>query len=301
MKIRCLISALVAAVLCLVSGCIREDRSDCTCDVLLSFIYTGDGDTDIFPEKIDRVNLYVYSADGRTLVGEYVFDKAALTESQGAHLHLAPGEYRIVCWGNAFEKTHVHTVYNEDKVAEPVFFTPETDTFTGSDALYFSEAEISVPETLVDVEETCFFESSHIDMYVMLKGFKGAIGPSGDEVGITFGHTGCPAWTDFFNTASDEKCEVFPELADDPENADSYILEYNVLRFTEDEPTSIVLTDSADGRELYTLSLPEFIDRYGVEVDGKQEAIVGIRLTLGPVGVTVEEWNVEDVTPGFDK
>ena len=53
--------ALVAGVL---AGCIREDRSDCPCDVFLDFVYTGDGDTDIFPDKIDRVNMYILKGSG---------------------------------------------------------------------------------------------------------------------------------------------------------------------------------------------------------------------------------------------
>ena len=109
-----------------------------------------------------------------------------------------------------------------------------------------------------------------------------------------------PAYTDFFNTPSDDKCDVVPVMKDDPDDADSYILEYNVLRFAEDENTSIVLTDDSDGSEVYTLSIPGFIDTYGIEVDSRQEALLAIQITLGPVGITVEEWNVEDVTPGFD-
>ena len=296
MKIRYVISLIAA--FSLLTGCIREDRSDCTCDVLLSFIYMGDGDDDIFPEKIDQVNMYVYSAADNSLAGEYVFDKDALTAEQGAHLHLFPGNYRIVCWGNMFENTQVEKTYSEAKVAEPVWF--KSDSYTGTDPLYFSDVEISVPESLQDVTETCEFESSHIDMYVKLKGFRGAIGPSGEEVRISFRHTDVPAYTDFSNTPADEKCEVAPALSEDPEDEDSYILEYNVLRFGEDERNSIVLTDNAGGSELYSLSIPEFIDRFGLEVDGRQEAIVPILITLGPTGVTVEEWNIKDVTPGFD-
>lgn len=295
--IRYLLSA-VSVMVCL-SGCIWEDRSDCTCDVILSFIYTGDGDTDIFPEKIDKVNMYVYSADDYSLQGEYSFDAAALDETQGAHLYLRPGDYRIVCWGNAMESTHIHTVYGEAKVAEPEFFGSSQD-FSGTDDLYFSDIEITVPETLADVEETCVFESSHIDMMVKLKGFKGALGSRAAATGITLTHRGCPAYTDFFNTPSDNKCDVVPVMMDDPDDADSYILVYNVLRFTEDEDTSIVLTDDSDGSEVYTLSIPGFIDTYGIEVDSRQEALLAIQITLGPVGITVEEWNVEDVTPGFD-
>lgn len=297
MKIRYVISLIAA--FSLLTGCIREDRSDCTCDVLLSFIYMGDGDDDIFPEKIDQVNMYVYSAADNSLAGEYVFDKDALTAEQGAHLHLFPGNYRIVCWGNMFENTQVEKTYSEAKVAEPVWF--KSDSYTGTDPLYFSDVEISVPESLQDVTETCEFESSHIDMYVKLKGFKGAMGQSGEEVTVNVSHTGCPAYTDFFNVPAAEKCEVMPEIMDDPEDEDSYIMQYNVLRFTEDEATSLILTNSADGNEIYTVSIPDFIDRYEVEVDGKQEAAVAIQITLGPVGVEVVEWNIEDVFPGFDK
>lgn len=297
MKIRYVISLIAA--FSLLTGCIREDRSDCTCDVLLSFIYMGDGDDDIFPEKIDQVNMYVYSAADNSLAGEYVFDKDALTAEQGAHLHLFPGNYRIVCWGNMFENTQVEKTYSEAKVAEPVWF--KSDSYTGTDPLYFSDVEISVPESLQDVTETCEFESSHIDIYVKLKGFKGAMGQSGEEVAVNVSHTGCPAYTDFFNVPAAEKCEVMPEIMDDPEDEDSYIMQYNVLRFTEDEATSLILTNSADGNEIYTVSIPDFIDRYEVEVDGKQEAAVAIQITLGPVGVEVVEWNIEDVFPGFDK
>ena len=243
--------------------------------------------------------MYVYSAADNSLAGEYVFDKDALTAEQGAHLHLFPGNYRIVCWGNMFENTQVEKTYSEAKVAEPVWF--KSDSYTGTDPLYFSDVEISVPESLQDVTETCEFESSHIDMYVKLKGFKGAMGQSGEEVAVNVSHTGCPAYTDFFNVPAAEKCEVMPEIMDDPEDEDSYIMQYNVLRFTEDEATSLILTNSADGNEIYTVSIPDFIDRYEVEVDGKQEAAVAIQITLGPVGVEVVEWNIEDVFPGFDK
>lgn len=293
---------LLGAAFCLLTGCIREDRSDCLCDVFLDFLYTGDGQTDIFPDKIDKVNMYVYSAADRSLAGEYELDKAALTEHQGIHLYLRPGNYRIVCWGNAADRTHIHKVYDEAKVAEPVWFKSD-EFFTGNDELYFSELEISVPETLRDVEETCNFECSHIDMYVQLKGFKGAIGPDGQKADIVVAHTGLPAYTDFFNVpAQNERCEVIPEINDDPDNEDSYILKYHVLRFSEQEETAIDIRD-LEGNSILDdgpISVTDFISNYGVEIDDVQEASVAIKLTLGPVGVEVADWNIVDVKPGFD-
>lgn len=293
---------MLGTAFCLLTGCIREDRSDCSCDVFLDFLYTGDGQTDIFPDKIDKVNMYVYSAADRSLAGEYELDKAALTEHQGIHLYLRPGNYRIVCWGNAADRTHIHKVYDEAKVAEPVWFKSD-EFFTGNDELYFSELEISVPETLRDVEETCNFECSHIDMYVQLKGFKGAIGPDGQKADIVVAHTGLPAYTDFFNVpAQNEKCEVIPEIHDDPDNEDSYILKYPVLRFSEQEETAIDIRD-LEGNSILDegpISVTDFIRNYGVEIDGVQEASVAIKLTLGPIGVEVADWNIVDVKPGFD-
>lgn len=293
---------MLGAAFCLLTGCIREDRSDCSCDVFLDFLYTGDGQTDIFPDKIDKVNMYVYSAADRSLAGEYELDKAALTEHQGIHLYLRPGDYRIVCWGNAAERTHIHKVYDEAKVGEPVWFKSD-EFFTGNDELYFSELEISVPETLRDVEGTCNFECSHIDMYVQLKGFKGAIGPDGQKADIVVAHTGLPAYTDFFNVpAQDERCEVIPEIHDDPDNDDSYILKYHVLRFSEQEETAIDIRD-LEGNSILDegpISVTDFIRNYGVEIDGVQEASVAIKLTLGPIGVEVADWNIVDVKPGFD-
>lgn len=293
---------LLGAAFCLLTGCIREDRSDCSCDVFLDFLYTGDGQTDIFPDKIDKVNMYVYSAADRSLAGEYELDKAALTEHQGIHLYLRPGNYRIVCWGNAADRTHIHKVYDEAKVAEPVWFKSD-EFFTGNDELYFSELEISVPETLRDVEETCNFECSHIDMYVQLKGFKGAIGSDGQKADIVVAHTGLPAYTDFFNVpAQNERCEVIPEIHDDPDNEDSYILKYHVLRFSEQEETAIDIRD-LEGNSILDdgpISVTDFISNYGVEIDDVQEASVAIKLTLGPVGVEVADWNIVDVKPGFD-
>ena len=136
---------------------------------------------------------------------------------------------------------------------------------------------------------------------MQLKGFKGAIGPDGHEADIVVAHTGLPAYTDFFNVpAQDERCEVIPEIQDDPDNDDSYILKYHVLRFSEQEETALEIRDPEDNSTMHTVSVTDFIRDNGIGIDDIQEASIGIRLILGPIGVDVVEWNVEDVKPGFD-
>ena len=46
------------------SSCIREDLSECFSDNLLEMSYKGDGTEEIFPDKICRVDMYVFDSEG---------------------------------------------------------------------------------------------------------------------------------------------------------------------------------------------------------------------------------------------
>ena len=293
--------AIVTLALSFVSCSIRDDRSDCSGDVFLHFIYNGDGDTDIFPSKIMCVNMYVYSTDNGTFHSEYSFDKQALDAVQGTHLMLPPGSYRIVCWGNAGELSTIDKSWGTGHIAEPAYFNSSAD-YSGTDPLYCSILDLTVPETLQDVEETCYFAGSHIKMKVKLDGFADLVDMAdGEKIGVSFVHEGCPVATDFSNVPFDERCEVVPPIQPDPNDADAYILSYNVFRFTEDDPLNRLSVRYEDGREMYAVSLKNFIGRYGIQITGRHEITVPVKITYSPVGITVVGWDIEEVDPGFDK
>ena len=299
MRLRYIIAFMTAFLS--MTGCIREDRSGCPGDVLLTFLYTGDGFSDIFPDTIDEVALFIYSAADNSFVSQMTLTKEELELNQGAWLSLLPGDYRIVLWGNAFDRTEIDFGPDGAKVSEPGFYS-SPEEYSGTDPLYYSSIEISVPESLRDTRRECVFKSSHIKMYVRLTDFRDIIGPDGDEIVIGVTHSGCPAYTDFFNIPSEDvRCDISPALVEDPEDDESYILTYNVLRFSEDDDTSLILYNAEDGSELYRLSILDFIRKYGIAVDGMQEVTVAIQVTTGPIGIEISEWNIEDVKPGFDK
>ncbi len=49
------------------NGCIKEDMSDCPGNCTLKFSYVGDGTTQIFQDKIHKVDMYVFDSDGMLL------------------------------------------------------------------------------------------------------------------------------------------------------------------------------------------------------------------------------------------
>ena len=292
-----MISALVLLV---AAGCIRENRDDCRGDVYLHFIYNGDGDTDIFPDKIECVGMYVYSLDNLSFHSEYTFDKNDLAELQGTHLMLPPGNWRLVLWGNAAERSMLDKNWGTGHIAEPGYFDG-SNSYSGTDSLYFSTIDITVPETLVDVNETCYFESSHIKMYIKLDGFADMVDAStGECAEIVLYHEGSAVYTDFTNTPSEDVCEVIPEIFPDPDDPDAYVLFYNVFRFDEDDPDSKIVLKFKDGRDLYTVSLKDFIDRYNIRVNDRNEVIIPIRIFSTGTGVNVVDWDIVNVDPGFE-
>ena len=80
----------------LAGGCIRENMDDCKGKVTLRFRYVGDGTTDIFPEKIEHVTMYVYSIADGSLAAIQKYDDNALAAYQGADVMLFPGRYEVV-------------------------------------------------------------------------------------------------------------------------------------------------------------------------------------------------------------
>ena len=148
------ISALLIACMCL-TGCIRENIDDCETPVDLEFQYFGNGIVDIFPDRIDSVLMYVYELPSGKLRQTKEIFKEELAARQGADLRLNPGDYRIVCWGNAGEGSSIDT---EGKVITSSEYAGG-DVPSGIEELYFGTVDLNVPQTLRAVKETVVYEA----------------------------------------------------------------------------------------------------------------------------------------------
>ena len=150
---------LYALLLVTVTGCIKENLDDC--ETILYFDYLGDGTRDIFLQKIEKVDMYVYNED-KVCIQKTALNKSELHRQQGTTLNLPSGQYHVVCWGNSFGDTRINegASLNNNLVGAPHYFTKEL--ITTNDSLYFGEKEITITNENYKVD-TVPFSSTYKD------------------------------------------------------------------------------------------------------------------------------------------
>ena len=304
------ISALAAAILCLAS-CIRENIDDCDTPVEIDFVYYGNGIVDIFPERVDSVLMFIYGQPSGELIRSEKFSKSALVARQGASLRLVPGDYRIVCWGNAGEGSAIDT--SEGTICSSDY--AGGDVPSGIEELYFGASEITVPHTLRPVRETMVYEASYIMMRVELMdfGYIGEVEVGGssslnglqargsEEPTVTMTHAGHSALIDFTNTPSQEMTDYIPDITAYPGDDRSYIAEYLVPRFDGSTGSRLRIARNDTGATIFDRSVAGLMDELDITIDERNEQMVNLKLRLiaTQTGVRIEVigWNTEIVFP----
>ena len=173
----------ILITLALPAGCINEDMSDCPppYNTELTFSYSGDRqEPAMFSRMIDGVTLVVFDRAGGERVLDKTVVKADLNRFQGTELYLPAGDYRIVCWGNAFDDTELLSgSLSESRVHAPAY--GKGKKIATNDHLYYGECDITVPTTVNasgKVTGDIPFRSAHIDMRIYIKGVNGPSDPS---------------------------------------------------------------------------------------------------------------------------
>ena len=301
------ISALFSAFMCL-TGCIRENIDDCETPVDLEFQYFGNGIVDISPDRIDSVLMYVYELPSGRLHQTMEISREELAVRQGADLRLIPGDYRIVCWGNAGEGSAIDT---EGHVITSSEYAGG-DVPSGIEELYFGTVDLNVPLTLQAVKETVVYEASYIMMKVELLGFAalrsaGVLAMyngenSAADATVSLTHGNHSALIDFTNTPSDEVTDYVPVLYDHPDEDASYVADYLVPRFDNGTEARLSIVRNDNGEAIYDRPLSDIMDDLDITVDERNEQMVNIRFRLaqsedGELTIDVIGWNTEIVFP----
>ena len=300
----------LAMCLLLVGGlsasCIREDNSDCYNTYRLALSYLGDGTTEIFPQKINRVDMYVFDENNKCVSSSRLSD----AEVQAQLTTLPPldaGDYRIVCVGNAYE-TKVENLDSKDLSA--ITFAAEDyingEIVSGNDSLYWSAIDYPIEpfsEYGQETTRTTYFASSHYDILVEVVNAPANIGkhPKIELVGVS-------PLTDFNNAVKGSQTDYIMETVHD--GVETTTATNNIMRHTNHEEVFLRVTGE-DGSLVAMINFAEHIELHKKYIDPTlHECLIPFRIVFedGPVikdeicidvTITIPEWYIKLVKPEF--
>ena len=239
------------------ASCIREDNSDCHNVYRLALCYNGDGTTDIFPEKITDVDLYVFDQDSRC-ISSFALSDAEIEAQLVTLPPLDAGDYRIVCVGNAYD-TKVENLDSKD-LSNITFAAADYingETVSGNDPLYWSSIDYTIEpydEYKLEETKTTYFASSHYDIIVEVVNAPENIGknPKIELVGVS-------PETDFHNTAKGQATDYIMETVHDGVKTTTAV--NNIMRHKNHEDVYLRVTGE-DGTPVAMISFAEHLEKY---------------------------------------
>ena len=277
------------------TSCIKEDHSECHNIYCLALSYKGDGETEIFSEKIDRVHMYVFDKQNNCVASGQLPDadvNARLTTLPP----LEPGDYRIVCVGNAYE-TEVEGLSSRD--FENIFLADRKynaqETVVGNDSLYWSSLDYTIApyDEYRQIEtKTTEFASSHFDIEVEVVGV-----PKSNEGYPSIQLVGVSPQTDFNNKATGQATTYVMETQHD--GSATLTARNNIMRHANHETVYLKVAD-ATGASMVEVNFAEHIAKHNIDVT-KHECVIPFRIEFASssITITVPSWYIEYINPEF--
>lgn len=305
----------------LLNSCIREDSDSClpkdVNNLILNFDYLDSQGADIFLRTIHRVDVFVYDVEQR-LVYRQTVDQASLNVYDGIGLNLAPGTYKIVCWGNDMNRTIFGGVDLGDLFADASLsysiLNPEDDIAYGGEALYYaskiesvadkqlSTVTISEQEGKTEAEiRKIYFNCAHIKIDIYIEGFEDYTA-EGKSLAPFIELTHLPASYNFDMQLSDS-------YVSDLDTASYRTIDGKQLAvssfytpfFDENTPIQVLIKKQSDSSTITTISLREFIKENNIKLENNHEVVIPLfmeyKYISSKVSIGLPTWKQIPIEP----
>ncbi len=309
----------ILLLLILITGCLADDYKDCD-RLYLHFSYLADGTTEVFDRYIEKVDIYVFDSEQRHVLGPITIEADQLRKERGIDIPIqSPGNYEIVCVGNAHPNTQIELNGESTRAGnafERMYFGGISSYPTGIleggiDSLYHSSVKVNIPENKYYryVEETASFNSSHYKVSVEVFDMPPAENPSETPKAMGIISLGnLPPYLTFLNTPCDVTVSYRPKAEYTPQESKLCTNIFNIARHNRDSQACVdVLYE--DGDALCSFNLEDIVkkhnEQYPNDPDKRidlnmQEVYIPIQIILErPIIVKVADWYIKDIKPGF--
>lgn len=305
----------------LLTGCIKENLEGC--ERCIGFEYFADGDTDVFPEYIERVSLYVFDENDKMVPASQlgrsnpiVLEQNDLNKYQGVKLMLTGGTYRFVALGNPNTEQATEVCNLESgNMAEIVCRHPNcaTSEVEGNDPLYLGSTLVDIPDDTNFATKLRLY-SSHNKVTVTVKGYVGdevmGVSTKASTGDIVLRLVDVSSECDFNQeeaNVADQNLAVGSLVAYNPTIAlDSetgwYEASFNILRHTDESTMAFEIIERATNNVLCKVTLADFLrEFYEVDITKQEVTIPLIVEFTDEVTVTIPSWMLEHRDPIYGK
>ena len=287
-------------------GCIGDNMGSCPeipeNNLVLEFVHTDAAGTDIFPGNIHRADVFVFNPDGNLVLRQRM-EKEALSVFAGTELSLPAGTYRVVCWGNAYDKTSLGGAFvgfgipDANAIATggyPLYYAPYTQTQSPAQAFTVTVPEQGVETAVVN------FRSAHIKIEVYIKGFVDQSTQAGQPLLPLVELTDQPSGYDYDMQASGPVLTYRDvAAARTVEGQQLAVTGFYTPLFGEDTPVRAIIKQQSDGSTVATVSLKDFIRDNHITLSVATEVVIPIFVDLekGGIHITLPQWDENPITP----
>ena len=287
----------------LTTACNRvyDDLSSCLSNVLV-FSYLADDNQEHLQEYVDGIDVFIFDAKEDILVEKHHLEREQLLSP--LEVRLPEGDYKVIALGNALKETTIskESSYRGSLVSRPELTEKDGRAASTFDRLYLGEASIT-SKIMNESRDVVRLNSQHVKIHAVVLSDGDNIHSwfeQNREKGFRLTMESLSARFSFSGQRGGETSFALPFVTDEKSNC--FSLDFNTLRFDNDDPIKIRLMQGE--KILCTVDVAQYIAQYPelIRITGRQEAVLPLFFRQNPLSlsISVKPWEAVDVVPITD-